>query len=199
MMLQIKINNLNKKYGKNKVLNNLNLCITNNKYNFIIGTNGVGKSTFIKCINGIINYEGYINNDKYEISYCPDKVHMPDFISLKNFLFLIGKSCNIPSSKLNSKISYYIDKFQVEKYQNTPIIKLSKGTRQKILIIQCFLKEADVYIFDEPLTGLDETSQKLFFEELAKLKDVDKLIMIITHQLSKYPFKDINKIELKND
>ncbi len=199
MMLQIKINNLNKKYGKNKVLNNLNLCITNNKYNFIIGTNGVGKSTFIKCINGIINYEGYINNDKYEISYCPDKVHMPDFISLKNFLFLIGKSCNIPNSKLNSKISYYIDKFQVEKYQNTPIIKLSKGTRQKILIIQCFLKEADVYIFDEPLTGLDETSQKLFFEELAKLKDVDKLIMIITHQLSKYPFKDINKIELKND
>ena len=60
MLLQIEINNLSKKYGKNKILNNLSLCITNNKYNFITGTNGVGKSTFIKCINGIIDYEGYI-------------------------------------------------------------------------------------------------------------------------------------------
>ena len=199
MLLQIEINNLSKKYGKNKILNNLSLCITNNKYNFITGTNGVGKSTFIKCINGIIDYEGYINNDKYKISYCPDKVHLPDFLSLKNFLLLIGKTANIPNSILYNKILYYINKFQIDRFINTPIIKLSKGTRQKILLIQCFLKEADVYIFDEPLSGLDEISQKLFFEELEELRNVDKLIMIITHQMNKYPFKDINKIELKND
>ena len=199
MLLQIEINNLSKKYGKNKILNNLSLCITNDKYNFITGTNGVGKSTFIKCINGIIDYEGYINNDKYKISYCPDKVHLPDFLSLKNFLLLIGKTANIPNSILYNKILYYINKFKIDRFINTPIIKLSKGTRQKILLIQCFLKEADVYIFDEPLSGLDEISQKLFFEELEELRNVDKLIMIITHQMNKYPFKDINKIELKND
>lgn len=199
MLLQIEINNLSKKYGKNKILNNLSLCITNDKYNFITGTNGVGKSTFIKCINGIIDYEGYINNDKYKISYCPDKVHLPDFLSLKNFLLLIGKTANIPNSILYNKILYYINKFKIDRFINTPIIKLSKGTRQKILLIQCFLKDADVYIFDEPLSGLDEISQKLFFEELEELRNVDKLIMIITHQMNKYPFKDINKIELKND
>ena len=199
MLLQIEINNLSKKYGKNKILNNLSLCISNNKYNFITGTNGVGKSTFIKCINGIIDYEGYINNDKYKISYCPDKVHLPDFLSLKNFLLLIGKTANIPNSILYNKLLYYINKFKIDRFINTPIIKLSKGTRQKILLIQCFLKEADVYIFDEPLSGLDEISQKLFFEELEELRNVDKLIMIITHQMNKYPFKDINKIELKND
>lgn len=198
MMLKIEIDNLNKKYGRNHVIKDLNLHITNEKYNFITGTNGTGKSTLIKCINSLIDYEGYINNKQYDISYCPEKVNLPDFISLKNFLLLLARANKEPQSNLSSRIDYYIDKFNVNKFARTPIIKLSQGTKQKILIIQSFIQEADVYIFDEPLTGLDEDSQKMFFEELRKLKKKDKLILIITHQIAKYPFKHINRIELTN-
>lgn len=197
-MFQIEITNLNKKYGKNHVIKDLNLYITNQKFNFITGTNGVGKSTLIKCINGLINYQGYINNNEYSISYCPEKVNLPDFITLKNFLLLLGKANKIPLSRLNEKVEYYLKTFSVLEYTKTPIIKLSQGTKQKILLIQSFLKDADVYIFDEPLTGLDETSQSLFFNELKKLKEENKLILIITHQIAKYPFQNINKIELNN-
>lgn len=198
MMLQIEIENLNKKYGKNQVIKDLNLHITNERYNFITGTNGVGKSTLIKCINGLIDYHGYINNNKYSVSYCPEKVSLPDFISLENFLLLLSKTNNLPLSSLRQKVSYYVEKFNVKEFVKTPIIKLSQGTKQKILIIQSFLKEADVYIFDEPLTGLDESSQQFFFDELKKLKKEEKLILIISHQIAKYPFKNINKIELDN-
>lgn len=198
MMLKIEISNLNKKYGKNHVLKSLNLQITNDQYNFIVGTNGTGKSTLIKCINGLIDYEGYINNNKYSISYCPEKVNLPDFITLQNFLFLLGRTNKLPLSSLQTKINFYIDKFKINNFIKTPIIKLSQGTRQKILLIQSFLKEADVYIFDEPITYLDEDSQKTFFEELKRLKEKDKLILIITHQLSKYPFDNVNKIEINN-
>lgn len=197
-MLQIEIHNLNKKYGKKQVIKDLNLFITNQKYNFITGTNGTGKTTLIKCINGLINYQGYINNDKYSISYCPEKVNLPDFITLKNFLLLLCKANKMPVSSVNNKVDYYLKAFRVLEYVKTPIVKLSQGTKQKILLIQSFLKDADVYIFDEPLAGLDESSQKLFFEELKKLKEENKLILIITHQISKYPFRNINKIELSN-
>lgn len=198
MMLQIEINNLNKKYGKNHIIKDLNMHITNSKYNFIVGTNGVGKSTLVKCINGIIDYDGYINNNKYVISYCPEKVNLPDFISLKNFLLLLAKTNKVPMSSVLNKVDYYIDAFKINEFIKTPIIKLSQGTRQKILLIQSFLKEADVYIFDEPLNGLDEDSQNIFFSELKKLKEEEKLILIITHQTTKYPFDNINKIELSN-
>ena len=198
MMLQIEISNLNKKYGKKEVIKNLNLHITNDQYNFITGANGTGKSTLIKCINGIINYHGYINNNQYTISYCPEKVMLPEFITLKNFLLLLAKTNKIPHSSVESKLNEYINKFNINQYVKTPIIKLSQGTRQKILLIQSIIKEADVYIFDEPLTGLDKDSQNIFFNELSKLKDDKKLILIITHQITKYPFDNINKIELNN-
>lgn len=198
-MLQIEVSNLSKSYGKKEVLNNVHLKINAEKYNFITGVNGIGKSTFIKCLNGIIDYQGYINNDCYNIAYCPEKVAMPDYITLKNFLYLLGKTNNISFKNLNEKIDYLMNVFGILDYQNTPIIKLSKGTKQKILIIQCLMKDADVYIFDEPVNGLDDISQNVFFNELKKLKNNNKLVLIITHQINCYPFKEINQIRLNNE
>lgn len=195
-MLYIEVSNLYKSYGKKEVLKDVNLKITNEKYNFIVGSNGLGKSTLVKCLNGIINYEGYINNKTYNISYCPDKVNLPDYITLYNFLYLLGKTNKIPIKDLTTRLETLIEKFKISEYKNTPIIKLSKGTRQKILIIQCLLKESDVYIFDEPLNGLDESTKNIFMDELKKLKALEKLILIITHNVNVYPFKNINTINL---
>ncbi len=195
-MLYIEVSNLYKSFGKKEVLKDVNLKITNEKYNFIVGGNGLGKSTLVKCLNGIINYEGYINNKTYNISYCPDKVNLPDYITLYNFLYLLGKTNKIPIKDLTSRLEALIEKFKISEYKNTPIIKLSKGTRQKILIIQCLLKESDVYIFDEPLNGLDENTKNVFIDEIKKLKSLEKLILIITHNVNVYPFKNINTINL---
>lgn len=197
-MFQIEIHNLSKKYQRKEVLHNVNMQISNEKYNFILGCNGSGKSTFVKCINGIIDYHGYINNKKYRISYCPEKVNMPDFITLKNFLCLLSKDKKISYTHQKNKIMNYIKNFNIDMYANTPIIKLSQGTKQKILLIQCLVSDADVYIFDEPLNSLDVESERIFINELIKLKEDNKLILIITHQLDKYPFSDINRIELQN-
>lgn len=195
-MLHIEINNLNKSYGKKEVLKDINMKITNEKYNFIIGKNGIGKSTLVKCLNGIINYEGYINNKTYSISYCPEKANLPDYVSISNFLYMLGRINKIPIKELNEKLAFFIERFNLTEYKNTPIIKLSKGTKQKILIIQSLIKECDVYIFDEPLNGLDDNMQGVFVDELKKLKKHNKLILIITHNINAYPFKDINTINI---
>lgn len=197
-MFEIKVEKLTKKYGRKEVLSNINLLIDNKKINFLIGDNGIGKTTFIKCLKNIISYEGYINSECYEISYSPDKVNYPDFISVYNFLYLLFKANNIKTSKMKKLIIDYLRKFEIYKYRNTPIIKLSKGTKQKISLIQALAQDKEVYVFDEPLNGIDEESRNIFMDEIIKLKEKNKLILIITHQLDKFIFKDINIINFND-
>ena len=197
-MFEIKVEKLTKKYGRKEVLSNINLLIDNKKINFLIGDNGIGKTTFIKCLKNIISYEGYINSECYEISYSPDKVNYPDFISVYNFLYLLFKANNIKTSKMKKLIIDYLRKFEIYKYRNTPIIKLSKGTKQKISLIQALAQDKKVYVFDEPLNGIDEESRNIFMDEIIKLKEKNKLILIITHQLDKFIFKDINIINFND-
>ena len=109
---------------------------------------------------------------------------------------MLGRINKIPIKELNEKLAFFIERFNLTEYKNTPIIKLSKGTKQKILIIQSLIKECDVYIFDEPLNGLDDNMQGVFVDELKKLKKLNKLILIITHNINAYPFKDINTINI---
>ena len=85
-MLEVTINNLTKHYGKNEVLNNVNMTFDSNSYNFLVGENGSGKSTLIKCILDEINYQGEIDKKGYKITYAPEKIVLPDYVTLHNFL-----------------------------------------------------------------------------------------------------------------
>lgn len=197
-MNHIIINSLSKKYGKKIIFNDLNMIITNEKYNFLIGDNGSGKSTFIKCINNLTSYQGVIDKGNLVISYCPEKLSLPDYITVKNFLLLLGRVNKIPQSALLKKIEYYLELFELQSYQNQYLLKLSLGTKQKISIIQSLIKDADIYIFDEPLNGIDKPAQSVFINLLKELKKKEKLIIITTHQIHKYPFRSINKIDFNH-
>ena len=188
-MLEVTINNLTKHYGKNEVLNNVNMTFDSNSYNFLVGENGSGKSTLIKCILDEINYQGEIDKKGYKIAYAPEKIVLPDYVTLHNFLVLLGLNKIKKIKEVNELIDYYLQIFNIEKYKNKLICELSKGTRQKIILIQTLMDSSDVYIFDEPLSGLDIESRKNFMEELKKLKRKSKIIIISTHYLNQYKFK----------
>ena len=75
-------------------------------------------------------------------------------------------------------------------------IKLSKGMQQKVLIIQSLIHNADLYIFDEPLSGLDDQTKERFVNEIKKLRKNSKLIVISTHSLKEYRLRVKNVIEM---
>ena len=178
-MNAIKINNLTKSYNKHLVLENIDLEISNDKYNFILGGNGVGKSTFIKCLLDEVKYQGSINLNNKKISYAPERLNLPEYIKMYDFLLLISK---INGLKENTKIDQYLETFEILKYKNYQIGKLSNGTKRKIVIIQALINNSDIYIFDEPLTGLDENSKNSFIKELRKFKKNNKIIIIRSAQ-----------------
>lgn len=177
-MFSIQVSELTKKYKKNIVISEVNLTLDSGNLYVISGYNGVGKSTFMKCICELISFQGSIKVDR-KISYLPEKVIIPEYIKVIDFLDLVLNIKNKKDDK--ERLTKYLDKFNISKYRNMYIHTLSLGTRQKILIIQALMDDKDIYLFDEPLNGLDKASITIFKNELISLINQKKLIIIISH------------------
>lgn len=199
-MITINIQNVTKKYrvgNKIKyVLKDFTTFINSDKCNFLIGYNGSGKSTLIKCVLNHVDYEGKIEVNSNKISYAPEKIVLPDYSTVYTFLKNIADYKDIPNHLIDSYIEDYIIKFGLSEHKNKAIMKLSKGNRQKVNLIQALLGESDIYIFDEPLSGLDDTTKEVFIDEVKRLRKNSKLIVISTHYLKDYRFRIRNIIQM---
>lgn len=194
-MKYIKCENITKSFGNNIVLNKFNYEFNSDNINFITGANGIGKSTLISCILEFLKFDGAITSNLEKIAYQPEKVVLPDYMKAKDYLVLIGK---IYKQNCEKRINELIELFSLEEVLKKDIIKLSKGMRQKIVLIQTLMVEADAYFFDEPLSGLDPTSQEKFRKELEKLWRKDKLIIIVTHFIEQFLIENKKIINLNN-
>ena len=191
----IKINGFKKKYGDNLILDIDKFEFNEGKSYLIIGKNGSGKSTLIKCLLGINNIsDGEIIINTKNIAYVPEKYFFPEFCTIDKFLYeilcLYQKEENFPL------IDYYCTKFKLDKRKT--LTKLSKGMHQKVLIIQSLIHDAKLYIFDEPLNGLDDYSQNIFFEIINNIKRNNKTLLITTHYPSLYGNKYDYYLKIEN-
>lgn len=191
----INCSSISKKYDNNIIFNNFSCEFNNQLINFITGVNGVGKSTLIACFLEFIKYEGKIEHNLNKIVYQPERVILPDYIKLIDYLILIGQ---VHHEDVSLKLEKLLKKFDLEKVLFKELITLSKGMRQKVLIIQSLMLTADAYIFDEPLSGLDPLSQKNFVEEINRLYQEKKLIIIITHFIEQYNLSNTKIINLND-
>lgn len=189
----ISIKNLQKYYGKNKILNDVNIDLSSEYIYFLTAENGKGKTTFFKCLLKETSFSGQIYDNNIKYAYLPERVNYPSFINPINFikLFLdLEKESDISIIKSNLK------DFEILKYKEQNINTLSKGTKQKILIIKTLLSDADVYLFDEPLTGLDLFSRMMFMKKVNSLNEQGKLVIISTHYYNEYEFHNKKVIKI---
>lgn len=199
-MITIDIENLSKTYrlGFKRItaIKNMNIHLDNNRCVFLVGANGNGKTTLIKCILNLVKYDGKIIINTKKIAYAPEKIQFPDYIRVEEFLFDLAKCKKKSNLNYRDLIEDFINKFSLNEHRNKYLIKLSKGTKQKINLIQALLSDADVYIFDEPLSGLDEKSKNTFVREIQNLRKHSKLIIIATHHPLEYHFRVKTIVEI---
>lgn len=176
----IELINVSKKFKKKEVFKEVNYTFKENNIYLLIGENGSGKSTLIKLLLKLINPSKgrIINNLKY--GYCPDKINIPNYLTVREFLDLLQDI-----RKCKKKYNHLIKLFNLSEYLDVAVSKLSKGTFQKLLLIQTFIHEPKLLIFDEPLNGLDNAMQKVFINQVNKEKG-NKIIIISTHYFEKY-------------
>lgn len=186
----IKVQHLSKKFGALKVLDQVNLNCEQGACIALIGPNGCGKTTLIKCILGmVIPTQGKIlfkGEDiaktfqyRQHIGYMPQIGRYPDHMSIGQILDMIKaiRQSHVIDEEL-------IQSFRLNQMFNKKMCTLSGGTTQKVSATIAFLFNPDVLILDEPTAGLDPLSADILKEKIVNEKQKGKLILITSHLLS---------------
>ena len=187
----ITLQNINKKFGKLQVLQNVNLKFNAGECIALIGPNGCGKTTLIKSILGMVlpdsgdilfNKESILRKFEYRnnIGYMPQIGRYPYHMTIGQIIAMIKQ---IRNSKdiLDEDL---VKAFKLDKMDDKQMRTLSGGTTQKVSATLAFLFNPDVLILDEPTAGLDPLASEILKEKIIKEKEKGKLILITSHLLS---------------
>ena len=189
----VELKNVSKNFGDKKVLEKVNLKIPRGKIIGLLGKNGTGKSTLIKLINDLLtpsSGEILINGQKIGveskniIAYLPERTYLDKTMTVEEVLnyfegfyenFDIGKA-----KKLLKELDLDI---------NSKLSKMSKGMQEKVQLVLVMSRNAELYILDEPLGGVDPATRDYILDTILTNFNENASVLISTHLIS-----DIEKI-----
>ncbi len=194
----IELDDVSVDYGKNRVINNINLKIYKGEYIGLIGKNGSGKSTLMKTILGLIHpksgvvkvFGKPIQSEMYDkIGYMPQmhpiQREFPATVGDIVEMGLYKTSLFRPLKKSDKqKIKLALHKVKMGSFLDRPIGHLSGGEQQKVLVAQALVREPEILLLDEPTSALDFTMVEDFLRLLDDLnKNYGITLIVIQHNL----------------
>ena len=191
----LNIEHLTKTYGEKKAVDDLSLHIRPGEIFGFIGHNGAGKSTTLKSVVGILQFDaGKITIDgkdilaepvecKKTLAYIPDNPDLYEFMSGIKYLNFIADIFGIPASERQEKIRKYADLFELTGDLAQPISAYSHGMKQKLAVISAWLHDPKLIVMDEPFVGLDPKASHLLKEMMREHCDKGGAIFFSTHVL----------------
>lgn len=206
----INIRNLEKSFGNKKVLKGIDLDVYPGQIIGYIGPNGVGKSTTVKIMLGLIGeYTGDVQvlgedvssgkvEYKRKIGYVPETADIYDNLTGREYLTFIGELHNIDYNEANEKAKSMMKLFGLKNVYDSRISSYSKGMKQKLLIISSLINDPEILFLDEPLSGIDANSVMVIKEVLEELKLQGKTVFYSSH-IMEVVEKISNRIVLIND
>lgn len=194
----IEIENVSKVYSNKKVINNLSLTVDSGKVIAILGGNGTGKSTLLRliaCVEAPSSGKIIYSDKNCHIGYVPERFPKGLHFTPSEYLFYMGKINGIPKTELKKMIRDYLQRFKLKEFDDRRISELSKGNIQKVGIIQAILKKPQLFILDEPLSGLDSNAQQELLIIIKELKQQGTTTIITYHESNVLePIVDIHYI-----
>ncbi len=188
----LKIENVSKSYKGGLLANDdISFTVENGQVAVLLGPNGAGKSTIIKCICGLLRFDGSIKIDdfnynsleaKRNLGYIPEIPNIYDLLTVSEHLEFIARAYGLKDWQNYG--NQLLERFELTIKANYLGKELSKGMQQKLSIICAILPRPKNLIFDEPMVGLDPHAikeLKLLFQEL---KEDGASLLISTHLLN---------------
>ena len=179
----ITLNNIVKHYNKNIVLNDISLKIEPGQSIAFTGHNGCGKSTLLKITAGLVRpTSGYVTYQKALLfHYVPE--HFPKMnLTARKYLLHMGQMDGLSRGESEKKIQALSEEFFFEQMLDIPMKHLSKGSLQKVGVVQALLKQPEVLLLDEPLSGQDVTSQQVFIQKINDLRKKGVIVLMSCHE-----------------
>ena len=182
-------------------IENINLKLKRASRTAIVGPNGAGKSTLIKAIlslekrvTGQVSIEGDDSKKaRQKIAYVPQKGDVNwDFPTTVLDVVIMGRYSHMgwfkrPSKEDKDIALNALKAMKMIKFKDRQISQLSGGQRQRVFLARAMAEEADIYIMDEPLQGIDIKTEALIMETIKNLQQKGKTFLIVHHNISTVP------------
>ncbi|MFS0723275.1 ABC transporter ATP-binding protein [Paenibacillus sp. 1P07SE] len=193
----LQVNGLTGGYSPRRpVLHDLNFEIKPGEMVGMIGLNGAGKSTTIKHILGLMKpHKGEIrikgttleaSPEQYRsaFAYVPENPVLFDELTVQEHMRLTGMAYGVEEARYKERSAYLLEEFHMKAKKDAFSNHLSKGMRQKVMIMNALLPEPALYIIDEPFLGLDPLGIRSLLERLVQVKESGAAILMSSHILA---------------
>lgn len=198
----IKVEYLNKSYGDNKILKDLNFTVNKGEVVSIIGTSGTGKSTFLRCLNylekpdtGLITIGDVSLNVEDAKKQDIEKLRLKSAMIFQNYNLFLNKTVmqNVTLPLISTKrykkkeaeeiAIQVLNKVGMAHKVNSYPITLSGGEQQRVSIARSVASSPEVLLFDEPTSSLDPSWKQEVLEVIRSLADENYTMIIVTHEM----------------
>lgn len=189
----IQLTNLNKTFGQNIAVSNMNMTLTEGKVMGLIGQNGAGKTTtfrmllnFIKPTSGTITWNGQpiTQNDKQHIGFLPEERGLYQKRTVEEQILYFAELHGMKRSDARIALKDWMKRLDVVGKVSDKVQSLSKGNAQKVQMIASLIFEPSLLILDEPFSGLDPVNTSLMMDEIIRLRDNGAMIIFSSHDMN---------------
>jgi ABC-2 type transport system ATP-binding protein len=191
----LELQNLSRSYRGIPAIQNVSFKVGAGEIVGYLGPNGSGKSTTVKIITGLLQpnegrvlFQGKNMRDdlagfRATLGYVPEEAHIYTYLSGLEYLQLVGRLRGMEEKLIEAKGSILLRLLDLESWRHSPISSYSKGMKQRVLIAAALMHDPLLLVFDEPLSGLDVVTSRLFKDLLKELAGQGKAILYISHVL----------------
>lgn len=200
--MNIELNNVTKKYKDKVIFDSLSFTFPENEITCLMGPSGIGKTTLVRMIANLTDYEGEITKVD-GISYIFQEARLIENLTVYQNLEYVIKNIYKDKETRKEIISKVLTKMELDTYSSYYPSELSGGMAQRVSIARAFIYPSSLLIMDEPFKEMDERlKEKVIQEFLNLLKENKKTVIYITHDLEEaksitnniYTISSISKI-----
>ena len=199
--MAIEVRQLTVNFENTSALWDLHFSVPQGKLMGIIGPNGAGKSTLLKALLGIVTltsgniffFGKPLAQVKDQLAYVPQKTSIDwlfpitvfDVVLMGRYRFLKGLKWYRKADKRAA--THILKKLGLHELRSRQINELSGGQQQRLFIARALMQEAQIYLLDEPFSGVDKVSEGVIVKILQGLKTEGKTILVVHHELNTAP------------
>jgi len=197
--------NISKSFGSKKLFSDLDINLKKGNFLIIHGRNGVGKSTLLKTLIGVISSDSgtqdYLSNQSRNLSLGYVSTNASSFFNrlsvMENLTFFLQMR-GFDKEQSIKKIRDTFKQLQIDSsMMDQKYMFLSSGERKKVSLIRCFAHEPYVIVMDEPLSGLDKQFKKLFLIYLSNIcKKNNNILILVSHNVDFYEGLYTHELEM---
>lgn len=188
--MNLEVRNISKKFNNKTILSDVSLKFETNNVYGLLGLNGIGKTTLIKCIfnelkinsGEILIDNNKISSDNYKkMYYFPENDDIPKNISIYEYLLKIYLLSGQNKNNFQQQLVHKAVNLKNINLKKTKLGSLSSGQKKIVSLIACLLINPDIIVFDEPTANLDIANKEIVLQMIKSLKSKDRIIVIVTH------------------